>query len=162
MNTESILTQFALGEMVCQANAGDISHEESLVAPEGGGNCMNWILGHLVKTRHETLALLGIPRKAGVGGLERYGQGSEPLSDASEAADFPTLLAELRALQEPLVEAVRGAPDEKLAQPVPDSPTGNPNETVGSLLAGVAFHEAYHLGQAGLLRRVLGKERKLP
>ena len=46
---------------------------------------------------------------------------------------------------------------EQLAGEAPFSPTGNPNETVGSLLASIAFHEAYHLGQTGLSRRLLGK-----
>jgi hypothetical protein len=42
--------------------------------------------------------------------------------------------------------------------PAPFSPTGNPDETVGSLLAAISFHEAYHVGQTGLLRRVVGRE----
>jgi hypothetical protein len=28
---------------------------------------------------------------------------------------------------------------------------------IGTLLASIAFHEAYHLGQTGLSRRLLGK-----
>ncbi len=40
---------------------------------------------------------------------------------------------------------------------VPDGPTGNPEETVGSLLAVVMFHQAYHSGQLGILRRIAGE-----
>ncbi len=29
-------------------------------------------------------------------------------------------------------------------------------ETVGTLLAGLVFHDAYHVGQTGLLRRIAG------
>jgi uncharacterized damage-inducible protein DinB len=43
-------------------------------------------------------------------------------------------------------------------EPAPFSPTNNPKETVRSLLATVFFHQAYHVGQTGLLRRIAGKE----
>ena len=29
-------------------NLDGLSHEESLVIPEPGGNCLNWVLGHIV------------------------------------------------------------------------------------------------------------------
>ena len=48
--------------------------------------------------------------------------------------------------------------DEALAAEAPFSPTDNPDETIGSLLAGLSFHEAYHAGQIGLLRRIVGKQ----
>ncbi|MEO8090106.1 MAG: hypothetical protein ABI703_07410 [Gemmatimonadales bacterium] len=34
--------------------------------------------------------------------------------------------------------------------------TGDPDETVGSNLATLVFHQAYHVGQTGGLRRVAG------
>jgi uncharacterized damage-inducible protein DinB len=40
---------------------------------------------------------------------------------------------------------------------VPDSPTGDPDETLGSLLAVALFHQAYHAGQLGILRRIAGE-----
>jgi uncharacterized damage-inducible protein DinB len=48
-------------------------------------------------------------------------------------------------------------PEERLAERVPMSPTGNPNETVGTMLATIVQHQAYHSGQLGVLRRVAGK-----
>jgi len=38
------------------------------------------------------------------------------------------------------------------------SPTGNPNETVRTLLTTIMFHQAYHAGQTAVLRRIAGKE----
>jgi len=46
---------------------------------------------------------------------------------------------------------------ERLDEKAPVSPTNNPNETVRSLLAIVGFHQAYHAGQLGVLRRIAGK-----
>jgi len=46
---------------------------------------------------------------------------------------------------------------ETLAAKPPRNMTGDPNETVGTNLAVFAFHESYHVGQTGVLRRVAGK-----
>ena len=45
-----------------------------------------------------------------------------------------------------------------LDRPAPHSPSGNPDETVRSLLTTVFFHQAYHAGQTALLRRIAGRE----
>jgi hypothetical protein len=74
------------------------------------------------------------------------------------AINFDELKRRFKALQEPLVAGLSGLPHEAMDRPAPFSPTGNPNETMGSLLASFAFHEAYHVGQTGILRRVIGRE----
>jgi uncharacterized damage-inducible protein DinB len=61
------------------------------------------------------------------------------------------------AMQEPLVKAISAMPAELLASKPPRSMTGDLNETVGSNLATFVFHESYHVGQTGVLRRVAGK-----
>jgi uncharacterized damage-inducible protein DinB len=48
-------------------------------------------------------------------------------------------------------------PDDALDRPAPFSPGNDPNETVGSLISTVLFHQTYHGGQLGVLRRVAGK-----
>ena len=44
-----------------------------------------------------------------------------------------------------------------LAARPPRNLTGDPDDTVGSQLATFVFHECYHVGQTGVLRRVVGK-----
>ena len=56
---------------------------------------------------------------------------------------------------------MRGWPSldpEILERPVPNSPSGNPDETVRSLITTVMFHQAYHAGQTAVLRRIAGRE----
>ena len=56
------------------------------------------------------------------------------------------------------VELQRHSTDEeRLTEPAPYSPGDNPNETLGTLLHLIAFHQAYHVGQLGLGRRLIGK-----
>jgi hypothetical protein len=61
-------------------------------------------------------------------------------------------------MQEPLVRAIGGMSDELLAGKPPRNLTSDPDETVGSNLATFVFHESYHVGQTGVLRRVAGKQ----
>ncbi len=162
MNIDTLIAQHDLGAKVCAANFAEISHEESLVPPQGGGNCANWILGHLVKARNDALALLGKTPVYPAGKFDRYKNGRPPLTDPAEALPLDELRDNFMALQEPLTAALQEADEETFARPVPDNPLNNPDETVGSMLTAIAFHEAYHLGQIGLLRRTLGKERMMP
>ena len=73
------------------------------------------------------------------------------------ALPFDELRRRYMAMQEPLVNALKGMPPEVLAAKPPRPFTGDPNETVGSNLATFVFHECYHVGQTGVLRRVAGK-----
>lgn len=162
MALESVVAQFGACAMVMAANTQDVSHEESLTQPGSAGNCMNWVLGHLTKTRTEILGLLERSSPYSPEQFARYGMGSDRLSESGEAIPFDELLAAYNALQAPVVEGLQSATDDVLARPVPNSPTGNPEETVGSLMVLLAFHEAYHIGQLGLLRAMLGKKRLMP
>lgn len=157
MNTDQLVAQHELGARVLGAVADGLTHAESLRAPEGGGNCANWVVGHLVKARNDEIAKLGLEPVFPLDRFRRYAQGQAPLVKPEEAIAFDELMANFATLQDPLIAALRGATSEVLDTPVPGSPTGNPNETVGSLAVATAFHEAYHLGQIGLIRRTLGK-----
>jgi uncharacterized damage-inducible protein DinB len=74
-------------------------------------------------------------------------------------------LADARGGALSLLSGERPWPDANLsqykraAQTAPFSPSGNPKETVGSLMGVLAFHEVYHVGQVGMLRRWAGLER---
>jgi uncharacterized protein YndB with AHSA1/START domain/uncharacterized damage-inducible protein DinB len=152
-----LLYQWNLTRLVVGLNAADLSHEESLVAPQPGGNCANWIVGHLVAIYSQLLQLLEsepvLPRDV----LARYARGSQPLASADEAVRFGELLGAWDETCRRVGERLEALSAERLSEPVPGSPTGNPDETLGSLLATVMFHQAYHAGQLGIVRRVAGK-----
>jgi hypothetical protein len=161
MNLESIIAQHQIGTMAMRANSAGVTHQQSLMTPAGGGNCLNWIVGHMVNARADAIRMMGAEPPFPQARLGRYTQGAPPLHEPAEALQFEDLIAGFIELEQPLVNAIRAATPAQLAQPFPNSPTGNPNETVGSMLAAFAFHEAYHLGQTGLLRRMAGLDRAI-
>jgi uncharacterized damage-inducible protein DinB len=158
MHSKTIAYQFGLCSYVLERNIGGVSHEESLVSPQPGGNCLNWVVGHLTRARNRALGLFGQKALFPNEEFNSYDDNGGVPFDAETAISFDELKHRFKALQEPLVNGLNGMSAEAMDQPAPFSPTGNPKETVGSLLAAMAFHEAYHVGQTGMLRRVVGRE----
>jgi hypothetical protein len=149
--------QARLTRDVVRLNLDGISHEQSLTQPRPAGNCSNWVVGHLVAVYNQVLPLLEQTPVESAGDLGRYARGSPPLTRVSDAVPLPKLVS---AWEEACVRVEAGlaalAP-RRLEMLVPDSPTGDPDETLGSLLAVALFHQAYHAGQLGILRRIAGE-----
>ncbi len=58
MDPELLRFQFGISAFVFERNLADVTDQESLRAPQPGGNTLNWIVGHIVRTRNQALALL--------------------------------------------------------------------------------------------------------
>ncbi|HET7584220.1 MAG TPA: DinB family protein [Gemmatimonadaceae bacterium] len=150
-----ILYKYAQGALAL--NLEGFSDEEALVAPPRGGNCANWIAGHVLVYRDRIHALLerapAWPQS--LGSNAQYLRGSTgfepqraiPLSQLREALDLSAPV---------VIEALCAATEELLARQATES------ATVAERLAFGGFHEGYHAGQLGLLRRVSGKAGQIP
>jgi len=154
-NTDALNMLFGINYEVLKKNLDGVTHEESLIQPEGGGNCLNWVLGHIVATRDNVMLLLNQEPVWGneISGI--YQRGSDPLRDGSSAQPFEKIVADLGRSQDRLVAGLATVSEPKLSARSPDTSIA---ETVGELLFVLQFHEAYHAGQTGLLRRIAGHE----
>lgn len=141
-----------------QANLAGISHEQSLIQPQPAGNCLNWVLGHLLTVQAAAVELLGQERVIDRALIERYERASEPLEDAAEALPFEDLLAAWSLAAERVDAGLAAFDPRRLDDPAPFSPGNDPDETIGSLLSVTCFHQGYHAGQTGLLRRLVGED----
>jgi len=153
---DPIITQLHLTHLVVNANLAGIDDVMHFQAPAGGGNCLNWVLGHLVEARNGCLHMLQQDPVMDPELLRRYRRSTPPLTEPADGVPPRELHDAFNAAQEPLLAGLAAIGQAALEAPAPFSPTGNPDETVGSLLAGLVFHEAYHAGQLGLIRRSLG------
>ena len=138
---DSVIHHFSLSYRVAVRNLGGVSEEEARLTPQGGGNSMYWVARHILSTRDRFFPALG----------------QKPVL-TSDAPSFEELKAAFGESQDRLVNGLRSLTEEKLAADAPFSPTGGPLRPLGEFLLTSAFHEAYHTGQLGILRRVLGKE----
>ncbi len=110
---EILANQLALNHGTVNVNTKGLTHEDSLVAPPSGGNCLNWVLGHLLVARNDLLKGLGRDPVWGEERVERYSRGSNPIT-AGEALPLGEILADFAASQETLVEAVNALTDDDL------------------------------------------------
>lgn len=131
---------FSSNERVFQVNFEGITHEESLKEMYNC-NSVNWILGHLVFIRDSILSHLGLPPIAGEGMKEVYGRGVVK-PDMSKVVQLDTLKKMFEESQPLIMQGVEKVKDEVIME----------------RLTSLGFHEAYHLGQIGLLRKMLGKQ----
>ena len=155
MDPATLAMLFDTSYSALRANVEEITHSDSLFSPLHGGNCINWVLGHIVWGRNRILALLDEEPIWNEKTVARYKTGSKPLTDASEAQHLEEILSAFDDSQERVTAALRRATNADLAAP-------HKKMTVGQELASLHFHEAYHIGQIGLLRRLLGKPGALP
>jgi uncharacterized damage-inducible protein DinB len=137
-------------------NLEGVSHEESLRSPEPFGNNANWVLGHLVDSAEGVLGLLGQPRVLEGGALARYRRGTSPLIDAADALPLERLLEAWDEASKRINVGLKSIPEERIDAPAPEKLTWM-GTTIGAAVAFVSFHQSYHAGQLGLLRRLLGK-----
>ena len=128
---DALIMNFRNNHWVLTKHAEGMSHEDSVARARAGGNSFNWVLGHIVASRNDIFALFGQPPVWNEAEAAPYVRGSHEL-DPSAARPIAAIVAELAAAHG-------------------DSP-------MGKQLAFLQFHETYHVGQTGLLRRLAGKE----
>jgi hypothetical protein len=146
---------------VVRLNCDGLSQQDSLVQPEPDGNCLNWVVGHMVNIQDRIIGMLGQPPVMGPA-LARYDRGSPPLRDGAEALPLDDLLTAWDESAQRFDAGLAGLTPEVLDRHVPNSPSNNPDETVRTMLGTVLFHQGYHAGQTGLLRRIAGKPGAIP
>ena len=157
MHPQTLTLQLQLSQTVLDINTRDISHEESLITPPKGGSNLNQVLGHLTRTRNMALGTMGQKSPYPMEDFDPYDDRTGVPFSRERALPFAELKRRFDSMQEPLVRAISGMPAEVMAMKPPRLLTGDPNETIGSNLATLVFHECYHVGQTGVLRRVAGK-----
>jgi uncharacterized damage-inducible protein DinB len=140
------LTQ--LNQRALKINLEGIRDEESRLLPPSG-NSINWVVGHIVSNRQGILELAGETTHWIEADYAAYERGSNRL-EPNQARPLAGILADLDRSQEALVRGLERMGPAEMAVP-------KGNSTVGAHILFLQFHEAYHVGQTGLLRRLIGK-----
>lgn len=158
MIREALKQQLAFTHGSARRNLEGVTNEESRVAGAGGANCINWVLGHMVTARNAMLGLLGGEPVMDAEGAAVYARHSQPIAPGSTSRPLEELNRLFDASQVALLERLDTADGSLFDRQVPRLFDPDEREPVGVQLATLAFHEAYHAGQLGVLRRAVGKE----
>ncbi len=124
-------------------NLEEISNEESLTIANDKVNTINWVAGHLVNSRDDLLEDVGRERILKPEYAEYYGRGKS-LPGPEAAIDIEEIKKDYERLTEEINKILAEGDDEK-----------------DQRVAFFMFHESYHAGQLGILRKLLGKEGKM-
>lgn len=150
MEAKDLVGLYQRSYMGLKLNLRDLTDEDCRKQPPGGVNSINWVLGHVVMMRRLVLRSAGAA-PAGDPALIQIYSGEEGVRfDPSRAFSLEQLLADLDESQKRLLEALPKLSAEALAAPLRTS-------TLGDFLTFLAYHEGYHNGQLGVLRRLAGK-----
>ena len=153
MTRQDLRSLFRFNEFVLGKNLDGLTHGDSLTQATPGGSSIHWIVGHLLATRNATLRLLGEPPLWSDEEAAPFARGTRVPAAEEVPVPFDRLLADLRRSSEQIRIALESVRDEDLAVPLGQDKEG----TVGDQLARLHYHEGYHAGQIGLLRRIAGR-----
>lgn len=136
----------------------DITHAESLLQLPFRGNCMNWVIGHILGIRHECLTYMGLPGVLTEAEVNTYQYGSEPITSAEQASDLDSMVKRLDETLLTLVNHLEKITKEELFIEVQHWLGARP---LAEALSYAQWHEAYHTGQLEQLRQLAGKNDKV-
>ncbi len=144
---------------VIQRQTKGLSHEQCLLQPPFRGNCMNWVLGHILDTRNNLLMAVGEKPILTDEETARYSHGSEPVcADGKDVISLERMLHLLQGSQERIAHALPRLTADDLAREVRDHRGAI---TLANRLFFLYYHETYHTGQTELLRQLAGTEDKV-
>ena len=155
MNTSITIAQFELQTSWFLNSLINISEEESNKQIAENLNPIKWVAGHILNTRMSLLTILS-GKAQDTNYSKHFGKGSSNKLDVS----FPTLeeiKLKWNSISTELTECLVGLTEEKLSSPPPFQ-SSIPNNTLQGLIAYMVIHEAQHIGQLSILRKLLGKE----
>jgi uncharacterized damage-inducible protein DinB len=153
---DDLIEQFRFNtEAILQRLLG-LERDRLLRRPDGRGNHVVWLLGHIAGARGIILEWLGAGERFPL--LEDdhrlFGMGSK-IEDEDEYPPTEELLDRLKTRGEALCEAIAGLSEEDANRKFEiELPLGR--RTVRDMLRFMYFHETYHYGQLSYLASWLG------
>lgn len=155
---ESLAIQFELNTRLFNNVLKDVDEAKASTIIAEHVNHLTWIAGHLTINRYFLASQFGVQKEFPY--TQTFSDPTAPppynraLTPAVEYPPIDTLTGLWNNISPLLVEGVKAAPAEKLAEKFAFRlPTG---DSFYALLSFFVSHEAYHIGQMSTIRRFLG------
>ena len=156
---EEMIEAFGRNWDIIQRQTSGLSHDQCLLQPPFGGNCMNWVLGHILDNRNDLLLAVDAETVLTDEEASRYGYGSDPVcEDGEDVIPLARMLGLLQESQERIAVALSRLTVENLTKMVRDH---RGVITLANGLFFIYYHETYHTGQTELLRQLAGTDDKI-
>ena len=149
---ESAARSLGTTNMLVPLVLGDLTDELARRRTRNGeGPSIAWEVGHILAFRCQLITLLGTPKESPF-------RVAFATSSATDGADYPTvaeLLQHWKQIEADLQAALEGA-DESTVRRTVEGGGPHAGQSVLAAVAFCVFHEAYHMGGLGAIRKALG------
>ena len=147
------VTMVALHTQLFYNSIDGISEETAQKRPNSNSNHIAWIAGHTLSARYTLANVCGVPDKEPFPELFLHGK-------SIEAGDYPSLeemKVHWKIISEKLLSRLKEIDEKTLNGNAPFKlPVDDP--TVRGTIAFFVHHEAYHIGQLSLVRKIFGSD----
>jgi hypothetical protein len=155
LTTQDFIQLYAIEQGIIERQTAGLTQADTLIQPQPSGNCMNWVLGHLLETQLGVLALLGQAAPIDLAEVAIYRRESEPIrGNQAGVLSLERLLEHHRTVTTLIGARLAEMSDADFATVIT---RGERTMTVGYRLFFLHFHYSYHVGQLELLRQLAGK-----
>ncbi len=159
ITNDELLEAFERNLRILHMQTKGLSHADSLLQLPFRGNCLNWVIGHILVNRENILKTLG--EKPLLDEAERafYTQDSEPIfSDCEGSLQLSEMLSMLDESQSRIIIGLERLKDQENIEGI----QGDEDQpTLSKQIFFSYFHETYHVGQTEMLRQLAGKDDKV-
>jgi len=159
---KQLLAQYDLHNVLYNNVIANISDEESNKCIADPMNSVKWLAGHLAWAQLNLANIGGVPQEFQWRDHFHTKQGATPADLAAPPSEMPTL-QQIKDKWNEMAPKIRvgleNLPEEALNSEVPiPHPIAPFDKTLAGLWAFINHHQAYTIGQIGILRRGLGKD----
>jgi uncharacterized damage-inducible protein DinB len=153
---EDYIYRLQVDERTIKRQLNGLTHEDTLLQPEVRGNCINWILGHLVLSRSELMERLGLEPIWGEAETSIYDRETAPITSLDcPHLTLDRLWEDFIVAGEKLVARLETITDDELDADYTET------ATLGKSVNFTIWHEGYHVGQFEYLRQLTGVNDKV-
>ncbi len=158
VDPQILIRTFERSYKIIHQNVDGLTHEESLLQMPTGGNCLNWIVGHIVSARSGAMRALGIEPIWTDEQRAIYRGGSEPITaeNSHMAYRLEDILRDLDRSQEALLVVLASKTIDDM-----NASTDVPDRSLGESINYFGWHEGYHTGQLEYPRNLAGRHGKV-
>lgn len=147
---EELIQAYATNTRLINHLTGGITHDESLLQPPYPTNCTNWVVGHILVSRNESIRISLGDNMWPDTLIKRYDTGSEPITREDESVRYLSdLIKDIHESQERLTIYLRNLSDKELDSEYEDE---KGRRARWLCIRGLHWHETYHVGQLEMLR----------
>jgi uncharacterized damage-inducible protein DinB len=146
---------------IIQRQVAGLSHEDSLLQLPFRGNCLNWVVGHIMQSRNKMLKIVGAATVWTDEQIARYDREALPVVNGDDAMQFEQILTDFKQTHERFVEKLSSMAQDDLLLPAPEVIKGIPDWSISEFLNFLLWHETYHVGQTEILRQLAGTNDKV-